>query len=99
MYELSEFSQRLKQASPEHITSVSLSLTTPHLNLDPTLMERLQPLLYSTASSRTGRGGREGLSAAVSEPQLKHSLYMTTSNYHSINLVRLTVIYTFLLPN
>ena len=87
---MSLFSQRHKQAPPDQVTSLNLSLTTPHLNLDPTLVERLQPLLNSASSSTKAArgGGRGGLSTVASQPQLKHSLYMTTSNYHSINLVR-----------
>ena len=73
------------------MVTVDLSLTAPHLNLDPTLAERLQPLLHSVSLSRGatgGGGGRAGL--AVSQAQLKHSLYMTTSNFHSVSLVSIT---------
>lgn len=66
-------------------TNLNLSLTTAHVNADVTLMDRLQPLLRASLHSQHSSlrsGGTLGQT-------MKHSLYMTNSNYHMVNLVSL----------
>ena len=79
--------QRRYGGCSEPQTSVDLSLTTAHLNADVTLLDRLQPLLTSPLRSQYNSlrsGGTLGQT-------MKHSLYMTSSNYHMVNLVSLFV--------
>lgn len=66
-------------------TNLNLSLTTAHVNADVTLVDRLQPLLRASLHSQHSSlrsGGTLGQT-------MKHSLYMTNSNYHMVNLVSL----------
>ena len=79
--------QRRYSGCSEPQTNLDLSLTTAHLNADVTLLDRLQPLLTSPLRSQYNSlrsGGTLGQT-------MKHSLYMTSSNYHMVNLVSLFV--------
>ena len=60
---------------------VDVQLAAVHFNADVTLMDRLQPLI--SALSRTTHTPLK----STSLEKVKHSLYMTTSNYHTINQV------------
>ena len=68
-------------------TLISLCMTTAHLNANVIFLDCLQPLLTSPLYSQYNflhSGGTLGQT-------MKHSLYMTSSNYHMVNLVNLFV--------
>lgn len=69
----------------EQLTTVDAQLATIHFNGDVTLLDRLQPLL--SASSRTSHFPLK----TSSLEKVKQSLYMTTSNFHTINQQRQAV--------
>ena len=70
-----------QRSSSEQQTNIELSLTTAYVNLDMTLVDRAQPLLTAPLHSR------QTSMRSSSLEKMKHSLYMTTSNYHTVNLV------------
>ncbi|XP_064403938.1 autophagy-related protein 2 homolog B-like isoform X2 [Halichondria panicea] len=75
--------KKSRAPSPDHVTSVEVQLATVHLYADVTLLDRLQPLIgalsHSTHSTTLKTSSLE---------KMKQSLYMTTSNFHTINLQR-----------
>ncbi len=81
-YECVYWLQKSRAPSPDHVTSVEVQLATVHLYADVTLLDRLQPLIgalsHSTHSTTLKTSSLE---------KMKQSLYMTTSNFHTINLV------------
>ena len=67
-------------------TDVEVSLSVVHLNIDLTLVDRLQLLLASPAEN-----SKTGYMRSSSWDKVKHSLYMTSSNVHTIQLQRQAV--------
>ena len=76
--------QRSHGNSGEVHTTAEVLLTTAQISADVTLLDRLQPLLTAPLRSRQVSPRSSSLE------KIKHSLYMTSSNIHTIGLVSVT---------
>ena len=63
-------------------TDIEAFLSELHVNFDLTLIDRMQLLLSHSASS--GPGSK---TSSLQPEKVKHSLYMTSSNVHTIHQV------------
>ncbi|KAL5463584.1 hypothetical protein EMCRGX_G032495 [Ephydatia muelleri] len=75
-----------KKPTSEVCTSIEVAMATLVINMDLTLLERLQPLLTPPPPRSWPSSMRHG-----STNQMKYSLYMTSSNFNTINAQRQAV--------
>ena len=81
--------QRSHSSCGEVHTTAEVLVTTAQVSADVTLLDRLQPLLATPTRSQQVTLRSNGLE------KMKHSLYMTSSNIHTIGLVRLLCMYMY----
>ena len=81
--------QRSHSSCGEVHTTAEVLFTMAQVSADVTLLDRLQPLLATPTRSQQVTLRSSGLE------KMKHSLYMTSSNIHTIGLVRLLCVYMY----
>ena len=85
------FFQKSREHPSEQQTTVDVTLARVDFNADVTLLDRLQPLLNASSQSK------HTSLRTTSLEKMKQSLYMTSSNIQTINLVGPTNMYMSML--